>query len=94
MRIRRVRLDVDWAISGPGIEAVAAAIDAVEGVEAATVTITEIDIETIGSDVVVEGDGFELRALVDAIEKSGAVVHSVDQLAIGERIAEHVPRAR
>lgn len=94
MRIRRVRLDVDWAISGPGIEAVAGAIDAVDGVEAATVTITEIDIETIGTDVVVEGDGFELKALVDAVEHSGAVVHSIDQLAIGDRVVEHVPRAR
>ncbi|HVV89734.1 MAG TPA: DUF211 domain-containing protein [Solirubrobacterales bacterium] len=79
-----MRLDVDWAISGPGIEAVAAA----------TVTITEIDIETIGSDVVVEGDGFELRTLIEAIEQSGAVVHNIDQLAIGERIVEHAPRAR
>ncbi|HVW46761.1 MAG TPA: DUF211 domain-containing protein [Solirubrobacterales bacterium] len=89
-----MRLDVDWAISGPGIEAVAAAIDAVEGVEAATVTITEIDIETIGTDVVVEGDGFALRELVEAIEGAGAVVHSIDQLSFGERIAEHVPRVR
>ncbi|MFT3862887.1 MAG: DUF211 domain-containing protein [Solirubrobacterales bacterium] len=89
-----MRLDVDWAISGPGIEAVAAAIDTLDGVEAATVTITEIDIETIGSDVTVEGDGFELKPLVEAIEGSGAVVHSIDQLSFGERIAEHVPRSR
>ena len=94
MRIRRVRLDVDWAIATPGIEAVAAAIDGVEGVEAATVTVTEIDLETIGSDIAVEGDGFELKTLIAAIEDAGAVVHSVDQLAFGERIAEYAPRSR
>ncbi|OJU80929.1 MAG: hypothetical protein BGO11_16315 [Solirubrobacterales bacterium 70-9] len=94
MNIRRARLDVDWAIAGPGIEAVAAAIDGVEGVAAGTVTITEIDLETVGTDVVVEGEGFELKALIAAIEESGAVVHSIDQLAFGDRIAEHVARSR
>lgn len=94
MRIRRVRLDVDWALTTPGIEAVAEAIAGVESVEAATLTITEIDQETIGSDIVVEGDGFELKELVATIEKAGAVVHSVDQLAFGERIVDHQPRSR
>lgn len=94
MKIRRVKLDVDWAFSGPGITAVAEAIDAVPGVEGANVTITEIDLETIGTDIAVEGDAVDLQRLIQAIEAAGAVVHSIDQLVIGERIVDYVPRAR
>jgi hypothetical protein len=94
MRVRRVSLDVDWAISGPGIAAVAAAIDEVDGVEALNITITEIDMETIGTDVAVEGDGIDLDALIGAITNAGAVVHSIDELAAGNRILGPSTRCR
>lgn len=94
MNIRRTKLDVDWAIGGPSIAMIAAAIDDVDGVEAATITITEIDLETVGTDIAVEGDGLDLDALTTAIEHAGAVVHSVDELAIGDRIVEFTPRRR
>lgn len=94
MTIRRVRLDVDWAAEGPRIDAVAEAIDGVEGVEAVTITVTEVDMETIGSDVIVEGTGIDLAGLFAAVEATGAAVHSIDQLAVGERIVDHEPRAR
>jgi len=94
MNLRRVRLDVDWAIGGPNIAMVATAIDDVEGVEAANITITEIDLETVGTDIVVEGNGLDLEALTSAIEHAGAVVHSVDEVAIGDRIVDFAPRRR
>lgn len=94
MKIRAVKLDVDWAISGPSIVDVAQAIDAVPGVQGANVTITEIDLQTIGSDVSVEGEDIDLAALTDAIEQSGAVVHSIDQLIFGERSVSYEPRRR
>ncbi|MGH2886351.1 MAG: DUF211 domain-containing protein [Solirubrobacteraceae bacterium] len=91
MNVRRVNLDVDWAVEGPGIVAVAEAVGAVPGVQAANVTLTEIDAETIGSDLCVEGEHVDLQTLTDAIEQAGAVVHSIDQLVIGERLVEHRP---
>lgn len=94
MKIRRVRLDVDWASEGPRIDAVAAAIDGVKGVEAVNITVTEVDMETIGSDVIVEGSEIALGQLFEAIETTGAVVHSIDQLAAGARIIGFEPRAR
>ena len=94
MNIRRVRLDVDWAVASPGIADVAEAISQVPGVEAANVSITEIDLETIGSEVIVEGTEVALRELIAAIERAGAVVHSVDQLAVGERVVDFTPRHR
>lgn len=94
MRVRKVKMDVDWAISGPGITAVAAAIEAVDGVEGANVTITEIDLETVGSDVVIAGDNIDLEALTAAVEQAGAVVHSIDQVVVGQRLVDYTPRTR
>lgn len=94
MNIRRVQLDVDWAASGPGIRDVAEAIDDVTGVAAATVIITDIDLETIGTDIAIEGQDVDLDELIKAIENAGAVVHSIDLLAFGERIVDHIPRVR
>lgn len=94
MKNRRIRLDVDWASSGPHIVAVAEAIGGVPGVEGANVTITEIDLETVGTDIAVEGDAIDLQRLIEAIEAAGAVVHSIDQLVIGDRLVDYVPRAR
>lgn len=94
MNIRRIALDVDWASNGPTLEALAEAIDAVEGVQALNITVTEIDLETVGSDITVEGENIDTGALEAAIESAGAVVHSTDHLAAGERIIELVTRIR
>jgi len=94
MNVRRVKLDVDWAISGPNIAMVAEAIEAVTGVEAATITITEIDLETVGTDITVEGSELDLNGLTSAIQQAGAVVHSIDELAFGDGIVEFTPRRR
>jgi hypothetical protein len=94
MNVRRVRLDVDWAAQGPRIDAVAEAISAVDGVVAVLITVTEIDMETLGSDVVAEGTDIDPARLIAAIEATGAVVHSIDELAAGEQVLVHSPRAR
>ncbi|MCZ2076236.1 MAG: DUF211 domain-containing protein [Bryobacterales bacterium] len=94
MNIRRLVLDVDKAISRPSLIDLAAAIETVEGVQAVNVTVTEIDIETVGTEVTIEGEEINYPALLETIESTGAVVHSVDQLACGSRIVERVKRER
>lgn len=94
LNVRRVALDVDWASEGPGIVAIAEAIHGVDGVESCNITVTEIDMETVGSDITVEGVGIDVDTLCAAIDSSGAVVHSIDQLVTGERVLEMVARAR
>lgn len=74
--------------------AVAAAIDEVDGVQGINITVTEIDLETVGTDIAVEGDDIDVDALAGAIEQAGAVVHSIDELSAGERIVDYAPRAR
>lgn len=83
-------LDVDKAIARPTLLDLANAIGSVTGVEGVNITVEEIDIETMGMDVTVEGENIDYPALVKAIESTGAVVHSVDQIAFGSRLVEHV----
>lgn len=94
MNLRRVVLDVDKAIKRPSLLELAQAISQCAGVEAVNITVDEIDMETQGMDVVIEGNQLDYDALVEAIESTGAVVHSVDQLVIGDRLIERVPRGR
>ena len=90
MNIRRVLLDVDKAIQRPEIIDIATAIDAAPGVAGLNITVTEIDVQTVGMDITVEGGNIDVGALVRAIESTGAVVHSIDELAAGERLVERI----
>lgn len=94
MNVRRLMLDVDRAVERPDMLDLARAIDGVRGVEGANITVTNIDMETVGMEVTVEGDDIDVDALTAAIEKAGAAVHSIDEIVFGARIVERVPRAR
>ena len=94
MNVRRVLLDVDKAIQRPDLLELAEAIDGVAGIDAVNITVTDIDIETVGMDVTVEGDGIDIRMLVTVIERAGAAVHSIDEVVAGSRLIERVARRR
>ncbi|MBB4915601.1 DUF211 domain-containing protein [Streptosporangium saharense] len=94
MNVRRVVMDVDKATQRPDLIELASAVDRVPGVEAVNITINEIDMETVDMDITVEGDDIDVRRLVGAIEETGAVVHSIDQVATGSRIIEGIRRSR
>jgi hypothetical protein len=94
MNVRRLVLDVDKGIGRPDVPAVAEAVESVSGVEGVNVTVTEIDLETVGMDITVEGTDIDHEAVIKRIEATGAVVHSIDQLCAGRSIVERVERAR
>ncbi len=95
MRLRRVILDVDKAIREPSLFVLAEALERMSGVAAVNVTVNEIDLETMGLIIIVEGDGFSFADLEGAVDSAGAVVHSVDQIVTGEHVIElDVPRMR
>lgn len=94
MPIRRLALDVDKVVDRPDLITLARAIETVPGVGAVNITVTEIDVETIGTDITVEGDDIDTEALFRAIEHVGAVLHSVDEVVAGDRIIERVLRVR
>jgi hypothetical protein len=87
-------LDVDKAISRPKLTEIAAAIHSVAGVQAVNITVTEIDLETVGMDVTIQGERIDYEPVVLAIEAAGAVVHSIDELSTGEYLLEKVQRSR
>jgi uncharacterized protein len=93
MNIRRLVLDVDKATARPSIVEIARAIDAVPNVEAVNITVTEIDMETVGMEITIEGNVLDYEKIAEAIATSGAVVHSIDELVTGH-VIERVPRSR
>lgn len=94
MNIRRLLLDVDKAIGQPSLLDIARALDAVSGIEGINITVTSIDIETVGMEVTIEGENLDYAQVQQAIESTGAVVHSIDQLACGDRLVERAQRVR
>ena len=92
--IRRLVLDVDKAIQAPSLLEIAYAIQSCSGVEACNITVSEVDIQTVGTNVTIEGTALDYDEIVRAIENTGAVVHGLDQIAAGDRIIEDVPRSR
>jgi uncharacterized protein len=94
MNIRRLLFDVDKALSRPSLLDIATAIDGCRGIEAFNISVGDIDVETMDTNVTIEGDNLDYNEIVAAIEATGAVVHGVEQIAVGTRIVERVERAR
>lgn len=83
MNIRRLVTDVDKARARPSLLEIAEAVEKCRGVQAVNSTVEEIDIETVGMDITIEGEHIDYAEIIKAVESSGAVVHSVDQLFVG-----------
>jgi hypothetical protein len=94
MNVRRITMDVDKAIQRPDLVELAEAIDAVTGVQAFNITVGNIDIETVGMDITVEGEALDVTAIIAAIENAGAAMHSIDEIVVGDHIVELVRRNR
>lgn len=87
-------MDVDKALERPQIVEISDAIEAVNGVEGLSIVVTEVDMETVGMEITVEGDNLDYEAIRAAIEKTGAVVHSLDQVLAGKRMITPTRRIR
>ena len=94
MKIRRLVMDVDKAKARPSVVEIADSICSCSGVEGTNITVTEIDLETVGMDITIEGQQLEYEEIRKAIESTGAVVHSVDQIICGDRLIEQIKRSR
>ena len=94
MNIRRLLLDVGKAVERPSVLEIAEVIEKVPGVDGANITVNDIDAETIGMEITVEGEHIDYSELEEAITKVGAALHSVDEVVVGNRTVEHVPRSR
>jgi hypothetical protein len=94
MNIRRLLLDVDKALARPSLLDIATAISGCNGVEAANIALADVDVETMGLEITIEGNDLDYNEIEKAIENSGAVVHGIEQIVFGDRIIERVELAR
>lgn len=94
MSIRQIMLDVDKALERPSIVEIAEAIEIQDGVEGLSIVVTEVDMETVGMEITIEGDVLDYDGIVTAIEKTGAVVHSLDQVLAGKKMITPARRVR
>jgi uncharacterized protein len=92
LNIRRLVLDVDKAVQKPSLIEIAKAVQQCGGVEVCNITVGEIDIETVDMDVIIEGTGLDYGEIVKEIEKTDAVVHSLYQIIVGDRLIDERPR--
>lgn len=92
MSVRRVILDVDKGLNRPTLLELSEAIERVPGVEAVNVSVTEMDMETMGTIITVEGSMINYEALIASIEETGSVIHSVDEIAVGKKLIESIRR--
>lgn len=92
MNIRRIVLDVAKGLNKPTLVEVANEIGKVKGIEAVNLSVNEMDMETMGIIITVEGDGIDSEELISSIEEIGCAVHSIDEVAAGKRLINSVIR--
>ncbi|MHB1440180.1 MAG: DUF211 domain-containing protein [Cuniculiplasma sp.] len=92
MNIRRLILDVGKGINRPTLLELSEAISSVKGVEGVNIIVTDMDIETMGVNITVEGNNMNYDQILKEIDEIGAVVHSVDEIAVGSKLIENIRR--
>ncbi|RQG95239.1 DUF211 domain-containing protein [Natrarchaeobius chitinivorans] len=85
--ITRLVLDV-LKPHDPGVVPFTARLGDLEGIEAATATVVEIDENVKTLRVTIEGGDLEMDSIRDEIEDLSASVHSIDQVACGSRAVD------
>ncbi|SDR28833.1 DUF211 domain-containing protein [Natronobacterium texcoconense] len=85
--ITRLVLDV-LKPHDPGVVPFTTQLGDLECVDAATATVVEVD-ETVKTlRVTLEGDDLDLEAVREEIQDLSASIHSIDQVACGERTVD------
>jgi Uncharacterized protein conserved in archaea len=86
--IRRIVIDAAIPTKGVTIVDVAKELYKVEGVKAVRVTVDDVDVDVLGLAIVVEGVDIDYGELEETLERVGGVVHSIDEVVVGEYIPE------
>ncbi|MFN3804202.1 MAG: DUF211 domain-containing protein [Pyrobaculum sp.] len=86
--IRRLVIDAAIPTKGVTIVDVAREIHKAAGVKAVRVTVDDVDVDVLGLAIVVEGEDIDYEEIEKALEKVGGVVHSIDEVVVGEYTPE------
>ena len=85
--IRRVVLDLLKPHEPTTLE-FAREVAGADGVTGVNVTVIEVDAEVENVKMTVEGDDVDFDAVSEAIDALGGSLHSIDQVACGDRLVE------
>ena len=87
--IRRLVLDV-LKPHKPSVVEVSEALSHLDGVEGVNIIINEIDQQVENAKVILAGIALDFGEIQAKLEEFGATIHSVDEVAAGQRIVEEV----
>ena len=90
MPIRRLVLDVLKPIRGVSIVDLAEKLSSLPGVDGVNISVTDMDVETMGLMVVIEGSNIDFEEVKKILDESGAAVHSIDEVASGKTLVRAV----
>ena len=88
--IRQLVLDV-LKPHEPTMLSIAQEMADTDGVDGVNAILLEMDEEVRNIKFTVEGDNIDYDTVTRVIEDTGATVHSVDQVACGDRMVEETP---
>ena len=92
--VRRLVLDVLKPSEGPSMVELSRMISSVRGVSGVNISLREVDKDTETVKVTIEGMGVSYNSVLRELEKCGAVMHSVDEVAYGKRTVNAVTTAQ
>jgi hypothetical protein len=87
--IKRLVLDV-LKPHNPSVIEVSQELSELNGVEGVNVIIYEIDQKVENAKVIIAGNKLDFEMIRKKLEELGATIHSVDEVAAGEKIIEEV----
>ena len=85
--VRRLVIDVLKPHDPPLVE-FARRVSEVDSVEGISASLIELDNEVQNVKLTLEGTDLDVESVEKAVERIGGTVHSVDEVACGERIVE------
>jgi len=85
--IKRLVLDV-LKPHEPHLPELAARLSSVHGVDGVNISLVEIDQDTESVRITLEGDNINFNHLETTIKDCGAVIHSVDEVAVGKKLVQ------
>ncbi|MCY0849952.1 DUF211 domain-containing protein [Sulfuracidifex metallicus] len=88
MAIRRLVLDVLKPIKGISIVELAEKIVEHKGIEGVNISVTDMDVETMGLMIVVEGENIDFENVKNTLEEEGCAIHSIDEVVSGSKMVD------
>jgi hypothetical protein len=88
MAIRRLVLDVLKPIKGISIVELAEKVSELEGVDGVNISVTDMDVETMGLMIVIEGSNIKFDDVKKVLEEEGCAIHSIDEVVSGNKMVE------